>query len=73
MHEGTATVPGGYSPDDIEVRASRDDLHLLELHDILQLSAQFASFAEELGMKEMPDTPIVTIPMYSALVLWVSP
>jgi len=25
----------GYTPDDVEVSASRDELHLLELHDIL--------------------------------------
>ena len=37
----------GWVPDDIEVSASRDELHLLELHDVLKLYANFSCLAQE--------------------------
>ncbi len=47
-------------PQNIEVRPSRNDLHLLEFHDIFQLDAHFPSLTEELGVQEMPYRPIIS-------------
>lgn len=46
----------------VDVRPGRDELHLLKVHDIFQLSSDLASFAEKLGMKEVADAPLVAIP-----------
>ena len=40
----------GYSPYDIEVSTSRDELHFLELHDILELHANFSCLPQEFGV-----------------------
>lgn len=47
-------------PQNIEVRPSRNDPHLLEFHDIFQLDAHFPSLTEELGVQEMPYRPIIS-------------
>ena len=52
---------------DIEVSPGSNDLHLLEFHDIFKLLADFASFAEEFGVQEVLQGPIVTEPRKKAL------
>lgn len=51
-----------YIPDDIIFGASGDDRHLLLLHDVLELGADFASLAEQLGVQEMLHGPVITEP-----------
>lgn len=50
------------APHNIEIGASRYDVHLLELHNILQLHSNFSCFPEEFWMEEMTHCPIVAVP-----------
>jgi hypothetical protein len=47
-------------PKDIEICSSGDDIHLLKLHDVLQLSPYFTRFPEQLGMQKVSHGPVVT-------------
>jgi len=49
------------SPYDIPVSPHRKYLHLLLLHDILQLAADFACFPHELRMEEMLHAPMIAV------------
>lgn len=57
---GTPCDQRSHLPQNIEVRPSRNDLHLLEFHDIFQLDAHFPSLTQELGVQEMPYGPIIS-------------
>jgi len=50
------------APHNIEIGASRYDIHLLELHDILQLYSDFSGFPEQFWMEEMAHCPIIPMP-----------
>lgn len=47
--------------DDIPIRPNRQQLHLLLLHDILQLSTDFTGLAHELGVEEVLHAPVVAV------------
>ena len=52
-----------YAPDYIKVRACTDDVHLLELHDVLQLGPHLARLPQQLGVQEVADGPVVPVPV----------
>jgi hypothetical protein len=47
MSVGKPTKLRGWIPDDVKVGTSRDELHLLELHDVLKLYANLPGLAQE--------------------------
>ena len=49
-------------PGYIVICAGRDDLHLLHLHNVFQLSTHLTRLAKKLGMQEMFDSPIIAKP-----------
>jgi hypothetical protein len=49
-------------PNNIIIRPSRNDLHLLEIHDILQLYTDLPRLPEKFGMQEVSQSPIITEP-----------
>jgi hypothetical protein len=51
------------SPDNIPICTAGQYLHLLSLHDILQLTSDFSCFPHQLGMKEVLHTPAIAVPV----------
>jgi len=47
----------------IKIRACGDNLHLLHLHDVLELHPDFARLSQELGMEEVFHAPIIAEPV----------
>ena len=49
-------------PDHVKVRSGRDDVHLLELHDVLELHAHLPRLLQQLRVQEVPQAPVVAVP-----------
>ena len=47
----------------VKIRAGRDELHLLHLHDILELHPDLACLSQKLRMEEMLHAPIIAEPV----------
>jgi hypothetical protein len=52
------------SPDDIPICTAGQYLHLLSLHDVLQLTSDFSCLPHQLGMKEVLHTPAIAISIH---------
>ena len=47
--------------DHVPVRAARNDVHLLELHDVHQLRPHLACLAQRLGMQKVTRRPVIAV------------
>ena len=54
-------------PNHVPVRAARDDVELLVLHDVEELGPYFPRLAQRLGMQEVASCPRVRVAVQKAL------
>jgi hypothetical protein len=51
-----------HTPDDVPIGSARDHVHLLLLHDILELTPDLPRLAQELWVEEMLHAPMIGVP-----------